>query len=46
MKCTVEPVTDTWPDDSPGDPALGYLTPAEYAAGCRHANHPVTCDVN
>ena len=26
--------------------ALGYLTPAEYAAGCRHTHHPVTCNIN
>jgi putative transposase len=26
--------------------ALGYLTPAEYAARCRHTHHPVTCDIN
>ena len=26
--------------------ALGYLTPVEYAARCRHAHHPVTCDIN
>ena len=26
--------------------ALGYLTPAEYAARCRHAHRPVTCDIN
>lgn len=26
--------------------ALGYLTPVEYAARCRHAHHPVTCDMN
>jgi putative transposase len=26
--------------------ALGYLTPAEYAAACRHTHHPVTCDIN
>ena len=26
--------------------ALGYLTPAEYAARCRHTHHPVTCEIN
>src|SRR6185312_17054190 len=26
--------------------ALGYLTPAEYAAACRHTQHPVTCEIN
>jgi transposase InsO family protein len=26
--------------------ALGYLTPAEYAAGCSHSHHPVACDIN
>jgi transposase InsO family protein len=26
--------------------ALGYLTPAEYAARCRHTHHAVTCDIN
>ena len=26
--------------------ALGYLTPAEYAARCRHTHHPVTCNIN
>jgi transposase InsO family protein len=26
--------------------ALGYLTPAEYAAQCRHTHHPVTCEIN
>lgn len=26
--------------------SLGYLTPAEYAAACRHTHHPVTCDIN
>ena len=26
--------------------ALGYLTPAEYAAACRHTHHPVTCEIN
>jgi putative transposase len=26
--------------------ALGYLTPAEYAARCRHTHHPITCDIN
>ncbi|WP_442790708.1 integrase core domain-containing protein [Nocardia sp. NBC_01329] len=27
-------------------PALGYRTPAEYAAGCAHTHHPVACGVN
>jgi putative transposase len=26
--------------------ALGYLTPAEYAAACTHTHHPVTCEIN
>ncbi|WP_372341547.1 IS3 family transposase [Nocardia sp. CC216A] len=26
--------------------ALGYLTPAEYAARCGHTHHPVACDIN
>ena len=26
--------------------ALGYLTPAEYAARCSHTHQPVTCDIN
>ncbi len=26
--------------------ALGYLTPAEYAATCPHTHHPVGCDIN
>ena len=26
--------------------ALGYRTPAEYAAACRHTHHPVTCEIN
>ena len=26
--------------------ALGYLTPSEYAARCRHTHHPVICDIN
>ncbi|MFE3280583.1 IS3 family transposase [Nocardia sp. NPDC059239] len=26
--------------------ALGYLTPAEYAARCSHTHHPVTCSFN
>jgi putative transposase len=26
--------------------ALGYLTPAEYAAACRHTHHPVVCEIN
>ena len=26
--------------------SLGYLTPAEYAAACRHTHHPVTCEIN
>lgn len=26
--------------------ALGYRTPAEYAAACRHTHHPVACDIN
>ncbi len=26
--------------------ALGYLTPAEYAAQCGHTHHPVACDIN
>jgi putative transposase len=25
--------------------ALGYLTPAEYAAVCRHTHHSVTCEI-
>jgi putative transposase len=25
--------------------ALGYGTPAEYAAACRHAHHPVASDI-
>jgi putative transposase len=26
--------------------ALGYRTPAEYAAQCGHAHHPVACEIN
>ncbi|BCK53195.1 integrase [Nocardia wallacei] len=26
--------------------ALGYLTPAEYAAACTHTHHPVVCGIN
>ncbi|MBF6298989.1 IS3 family transposase [Nocardia amamiensis] len=26
--------------------ALGYLTPAEYAARCSHTHHPVACSIN
>ena len=26
--------------------ALGYLTPAEYAARCSHTHHPVACEIN
>jgi putative transposase len=26
--------------------ALGYRTPAEYAAACRHTHHPVACEIN
>ncbi|MCP2287379.1 Integrase core domain [Nocardia amikacinitolerans] len=26
--------------------ALGYLTPAEYAAACTHTHHPVACGTN
>ncbi len=26
--------------------ALGYLTPAEYAAQCSHTHHPVACNIN
>ena len=26
--------------------ALSYRTPAEYAATCGHAHHPVACDIN
>ena len=26
--------------------SLGYKTPAEYAAGCTHRAHPVTCEIN
>ncbi|MEU1525389.1 IS3 family transposase [Nocardia rhamnosiphila] len=26
--------------------ALGYRTPAEYAAACTHAHHPVDCGIN
>jgi putative transposase len=26
--------------------ALGYLTPVEYAARCRHTHHPVACVIN
>ena len=26
--------------------ALGYLTPVEYAAACRHTHHPAACDIN
>jgi len=26
--------------------ALGYLTPAEYAAACRHTHHTMACDIN
>jgi transposase InsO family protein len=29
-----------------GPSALGYLTPAEYPAACRHPHHPVACDIN
>ncbi|GAB03793.1 transposase InsO family protein [Gordonia amarae] len=25
--------------------ALGYQTPAEYAAGCTHTHHPVACEI-
>jgi transposase InsO family protein len=25
--------------------ALGYLTPAEYAARCGHTHHPVACEI-
>jgi transposase InsO family protein len=25
--------------------ALGYLTPAEYAARCAHSHHPVGCEI-
>lgn len=27
-------------------PALGYLTPVEYAAQCGHTHTPVACDIN
>ena len=26
--------------------ALGYRTPAEYAARCGHTHHPVACEIN
>jgi putative transposase len=26
--------------------ALGYRTPAEYAAACRHTHTPVACEIN
>ena len=26
--------------------SLGYLTPAEYAAACRHTHTPVACEIN
>jgi len=26
--------------------ALGYRTPAEYAAACRHTQTPVACEIN
>ncbi|MFE9321083.1 integrase core domain-containing protein [Nocardia sp. NPDC052278] len=26
--------------------ALGYLTPAEYAASCSHTDRPVACSIN
>ena len=26
--------------------ALGYLTPAEYAAACSHTHYPVACEIN
>ncbi len=26
--------------------SLGYLTPAEYAAQCRHTHHPMACEIN
>lgn len=26
--------------------ALGYRTPAEYAAGCTHQHHPVGCEID
>ena len=26
--------------------ALGYLTPAEYAARCSHIHHPMACSTN
>lgn len=26
--------------------ALGYLTPAEYAARCSHTHHPMACSIN
>jgi hypothetical protein len=26
--------------------ALGYRTPAEYAATCRHTHTPVACEIN
>ena len=26
--------------------ALGYQTPAEYAAGCTHQHHPVACEID
>lgn len=26
--------------------ALGYFTPTEYAAQCRHTHHPLTCEIN
>lgn len=26
--------------------ALGYRTPAEYAAACTHRHHPAACDIN
>jgi putative transposase len=26
--------------------ALGYRTPAEYAAACRHTHTPAACEIN
>jgi putative transposase len=26
--------------------ALGYWTPDEYAARCRHTHHPAVCEIN
>jgi putative transposase len=26
--------------------ALGYFTPAEYAAQCRRTHHPLACEIN